>query len=164
MLEPFLFAVTDLELERTSMITKSKTQTQKFAKKLAQQILKKGQQKQAQILALSGDLGAGKTTFTQGFIKALGVKHRVTSPTFMIVRRYELKNKKFLNVFHFDLYRIHQSKEILSLDFRKIIKNPENIVLIEWPERIKKLLPKNAAKISFDHGKNQKERIIRVKS
>lgn len=143
------------------MITKSKTQTQKLASRLAEQMLKKGPGKQARILALSGDLGAGKTTFTQGFIKALGVKHHVTSPTFMIVRRYELKDKKFLNVFHFDLYRIHQPKEIMSLDFRKIIRNPENIALIEWPERLGKLLPKSAGKISFNHGKNQKERIIK---
>lgn len=144
------------------MITKSKTQTQKFASKLAGQILKKGPGKQARILALSGDLGAGKTTFTQGFIKALGVKHHVTSPTFMIVRRYELKNKKFLNVFHFDLYRIHQSKEILSLDFRKIVRNPENIVVIEWPERLEKLLPKSVMEISFNHGKNVSQRLIRL--
>lgn len=150
------------------MITKSKTQTQKFASKLANQILKKGPGKQAQILALSGDLGAGKTTFTQGFMKALGVKHHVTSPTFMIVRRYPLesqrskvKGQRFSNAYHFDLYRIHQSKEILTLDFRKIIKNPENIVLIEWPERLGKLLPKSAGKITFNHGKNQKERIIK---
>lgn len=151
------------------MITKSKTQTQKFAKKMAQQILKKGPGKQAQVLALSGDLGAGKTTFTQGFIKALGVKHHVTSPTFMIVRRYPLESQRskvkgqmFSNVFHFDLYRIHQPKEILALDFRKIIKNPENIALIEWPERLGKLFPKSAVKISFSHGKNEKERIIRI--
>lgn len=144
------------------MITKSKNQTQKFAQKLAQQMLKKGPGKQAQILALSGDLGAGKTTFTQGFMKALGVKHHVTSPTFMIVRRYELKNQKFLNAYHFDLYRIHQPKEILALDFRKIIRNPENIVLIEWPERLGKLLPKNAGKISFEHGKNVSQRLIRL--
>lgn len=146
------------------MITKSKTQTQKFAKKLAQQILKKGPGRQAQVLALSGDLGAGKTTFTQGFMKALGVKHHVTSPTFMIVRRYELKNQKFLNAYHFDLYRIHQSKEILALDFRKIIRNPENIVLIEWPERLGRLLPKSATKISFNHGKSVNQRLIHLGS
>lgn len=144
------------------MITKSKAQTQKFAKKLALQMLKKGPGKQAQILALSGDLGAGKTTFTQGFIKTLGVKHHVTSPTFMLVRRYELKGQKFSNVFHFDLYRIHKPKEVLSLDFKKITGNPENIVLIEWPEQIGKLLPKNSVKISFEHGKNEKERIIKI--
>lgn len=153
------------------MITKSKTQTQKFAKKMAQLMLKNGPGKQAQILALSGDLGAGKTTFTQGFMKALGVKHHVTSPTFMIVRHYPLESQKskvkgqmFSNAYHFDLYRIHQLKEILALDFRKIIRNPENIVLIEWPERLEKLLPKSAGKISFNHGKNEKERIIRIKS
>lgn len=147
------------------MITKSKFQTQKFAAKLAKHILRKGPGRRASVLALSGDLGAGKTTFTQGFVKALGVKHNVTSPTFLIVRRYELPDKKFLNVFHFDLYRIHSIGELASLHFKKIMNDPQNIVLIEWPERIGlpgqgKALPKSAHWIYFKHGKNQKERII----
>lgn len=146
------------------MITKSKSQTQKFAKKLALQMLKKGPGKRAQILALSGDLGAGKTTFTQGFIKALGVKHHVTSPTFMLVRRYELRGARFSDVYHFDMYRIHRPNDVLALDFKKITGNPENIVLIEWPERTGKFLPKNSVKINFQHGKNEKEREIRIKN
>lgn len=161
------------------MITKSKSQTQKLAEKLAKQILKaqsslsmgdlpKGENRKARIVALHGDLGAGKTTFVQGFIKALGVRHHVTSPTFVIVRKYHLSEKskvesrKFLNVFHFDLYRIHGPNEILALGFKKIINDPQNIVLIEWPERIKKLLPKNIIRINFEHGRNEKERVIQV--
>lgn len=150
------------------MITKSKSQTQKFAAKLAKHILRKGPGVRASVLALSGDLGAGKTTFTQGFIKALGVTHNVTSPTFLIVRRYELgsqrsnvKGQMFRNVFHFDLYRIHSAKELSSLHFKKILNDPQNIVLIEWPEQIGKAIPKSAHWIYFGHGKNEKERIIK---
>ncbi len=152
------------------MLTKSKSQTQKFAAKLAKKILRKGTGRKASILALSGDLGAGKTTFTQGFIKALGVKHHVTSPTFLIVRRYPLgslkskvESRKFLNAYHFDLYRIHSVGELISLNFKKILNDPQNIVLLEWPERIGKSLPKSAHWIRFEHGKKQKERIIKVK-
>ncbi len=157
--------------------TKSKSQTQKFAAKLAKHILRKGPGARASIWALSGDLGAGKTTFTQGFIKALGVKHHVTSPTFLIVRRYPLggqrsnvsfgegsasggKGQMFKDVYHFDLYRIHDPKEILSLGFKKIISNSQNIVLIEWPERIGKLLPKNTIWVYFSHSKKLNERKI----
>jgi len=166
------------------MITKSKFQTQKFSANLAKTILaerspvshrgiRAKENLKATVIALSGDLGAGKTTFAQGFIKALGVKHHITSPTFVIFRKYHLSQKslpgqmkgesqKFLNVFHFDLYRIHDPKEILALGFKKIINNPQNIVLIEWPERIKKILPKNTIWINFEHGRNEKERNIRI--
>ncbi len=145
------------------MITKSKAQTQKLAASFAMRLLKAGPRNSgATVVALHGDLGAGKTTFTQGFIKALGVTHHVTSPTFLIVRRYGLESRKFLNAYHFDLYRIHDPKEILALDFKKIISTPENIVLIEWPERIGKSLPKNSMRINFEHGKNEKERKIKI--
>ena len=166
------------------MITKSKFQTQKFSANLAKTILaerspvshrgiRAKENLKATVIALSGDLGAGKTTFTQGFIKALGVKHHVTSPTFLIVRRYEIPNtefsktqhptpKTYQNVYHFDLYRIHSARELAPLHFKKIMNDPQNIVLLEWPERIKKSLPKSARWIYFKHGKNIKKRSIKV--
>jgi|SRR3989344_7728825 len=151
------------------MISKSKTQTQKFAIRLANKILKTNRFDRsvgATVIALHGDLGAGKTTFVQGFIKALSAKHHVTSPTFVIYRKYPIHsqfiihNSLFKSIYHFDLYRIHRPKEILAFGFKKIISDPENIVLIEWPERIKKLLPKNTAWIVIEHGKKENERII----
>ncbi len=151
------------------MISKSKSQTQKFAVKIAKQILKKKTQKfGAAVIALKGDLGAGKTTFVQGFMKALGVRHRVTSPTFLIIRKYEISTPlqrglvHYHHACHLDLYRIHKLKELLDLGFKKIIKDHHALVLIEWPERVKKLLPKNAIQINFKHGQNEKERIIKV--
>ena len=163
------------------MLTKSKIQTQKLAGKLARKILKaqSSKLKAGIVIALQGNLGSGKTTFTQGFMKALGARHRITSPTFIIYRKYSIfggrtspKFKKYQEVrppeidlkfvYHFDLYRINKPKEILNLGFRKIINNPENIVLIEWPEIIKKILPQNTIWINFEHGKNQKERIIKI--
>ncbi|MDP3999463.1 MAG: tRNA (adenosine(37)-N6)-threonylcarbamoyltransferase complex ATPase subunit type 1 TsaE [bacterium] len=149
------------------MVSKSKSQTQKLASKLVKQILKTSPEPKrgATIIALQGNLGSGKTTFIQGFCKALGVKHGVTSPTFIIFRkhpisRFHFLDSRFSHVYHFDLYRLRKSKEILALGFKKIINNPENIVLIEWPEVIKKFLPKNTVWIKFGHGKKQSERKI----
>ena len=135
------------------MISKSKIQTQKFAAKLAKKIISKGDGKNAKVLALVGDLGSGKTAFTGGFIKSLGIKTHVPSPTFVIFRRYPIHKELgiFKNIFHFDLYRIRKPKEIIDLDFKKIIKNPENIVLIEWTEKILKYLPKDTVKIFLNH-------------
>lgn len=160
------------------MLSKSKSQTQKIAAKLAKQILLKTgvNRLRAIVIALYGNLGAGKTTFVQGFMKAFGVKQRVASPTFLIIRKYKISKSKFqinskslkpkaqsyFNVYHLDLYRIHKPKELLDLGFKKILKDPQNIVLIEWPERVKKILPKNMTWIVLEHGKKQSERIINV--
>ncbi len=152
------------------MVSKSKTQTQKFAAKLAKQVLKaKSYKLKAQIIALHGDLGAGKTTFVQGLMKALGVKHRITSPTFLIIRKYEISTPlrrglvHYHHAYHLDLYRIQKSKELLDLGFKKMIQDPHAIILIEWPERIKNLLPKNLTWIVLKHGKKENERIITIK-
>ena len=145
------------------MISRSKLQTQKFAIRLVRKILKANRlerSRRATVIALSGDLGSGKTAFAQGFIKALGSKERVVSPTFIIFRKHSFLDKK---VFHFDLYRIKRAKELFGLGFKKIIKDSANIVLIEWPELIKKSLPKNTIWIKFEHGKTRKERIITVR-
>ena len=96
----------------------------------------------ATVLALQGDLGAGKTSFLQGFAKGLGIEEKILSPTFVIMKR-------FGNFYHFDCYRINKPEEILELGFKEIVSNPKNIVAIEWPEKIKKYLPKEAIKIKF---------------
>jgi tRNA threonylcarbamoyladenosine biosynthesis protein TsaE len=117
----------------------------------------------ATILALSGDLGSGKTTFTQGFAKALGVKGRIVSPTFLIMRKYQITNKKtFKNFYHADLYRIEKLNELTALGFKEILNDPENIVLIEWAEKAKRIIPQSAIWVYFDH-KEENKRNIRVK-
>lgn len=159
------------------MISKSKAQTQKIAIRLAKSIIANRSDRSvgAVVIALIGDLGSGKTAFTQGFIKSLGIKTHVPSPTFVIYRKYKIfsdqrpttndqrqPKNEFKHVFHFDLYRIQKPREIIDLDFKKIIKNPENIVLIEWPKAIMKFLPKNMIKIEFEHRKKVGERSIKI--
>lgn len=141
------------------MLSKSKFQTQRFASKLAAKYQVSSIKNQATVIALSGNLGSGKTAFVQGFCKALGVKHSVTSPTFIIFRKHPIP-KSEQSIYHFDLYRIKNSRELSILGFKRIIKDPNHIVLIEWPELVKKLLPKNTIWINFEHLKKQNQRKI----
>lgn len=141
--------------------TKRSGETKKIAAALAGKILKSGpSQKGAKIIALVGDLGAGKTTFAQGFAKALGIKSRMTSPTFLIFRNYGIKKSGFHTFFHMDAYRINSAKELAPLGFKEALKEPGHIFLIEWADRIKKLLPKDSIWVHLRHGRKTSERTI----
>jgi tRNA threonylcarbamoyladenosine biosynthesis protein TsaE len=128
------------------IITNSAEETQKLGEKLAKEI-KSG--KTAVVLGLQGDLGGGKTTFLQGFAKGLNIKEKILSPTFVILKHFKIKSSEFEDFYHVDCYRINQPEDILELGFKEIISNPKNILAIEWPERILKILPKTAVTIKF---------------
>ena len=136
-------------------LTTSYSQTQKLGENFAKEVLKLKPKKGAIVLALHGNLGGGKTTFLQGFAKGLGVKDKILSPTFVIQKRFD-------NFYHIDCYRFKKANEILELGFEKIISDPKNIIAIEWPEKIKKLLPKKVINIEFKF-LNENEREIRIK-
>ena len=141
----------------------SSAETKSLASELARRVLReKSRVRGAFVVALHGDLGSGKTTFTQGFASELGVKKRITSPTFILMQRHGLRGQQFRNLYHIDCYRIKKAKEFLAIGLREILADPKNIVLIEWPEKIKAILPKSAIKISFAHSKRQNERIIKI--
>lgn len=166
------------------IITVSPNQTKNLAEKLAKQILlvksDLASRERALIIGLFGDLGAGKTTFIQGFAKGLGIKQKIISPTFVIMKNYKLPayrtSKQTIHLrqsfggqasyklIHIDAYRLENPKELISLNWNELIKNPRNIILVEWADKIKKILPKNSAKISFKHcGKNKREiKITRI--
>lgn len=115
------------------------------------------------VIALQGDLGAGKTTFVQGFLKGLGSKRRAASPTFVLMRRHKLgtgPRAKLLDAYHVDAYRLKKPRHLSVLGFEKILSEPRNVVLIEWPEQAKKLLPKRTMWIRFKYGKTENERTI----
>lgn len=115
--------------------------------------------KHALVLALVGELGSGKTTFIQGFLRGLGIRKRIASPTFIIFRRFTLSDSRFANVYHVDVYRIRKPRELKLLEFGKILADPQNIVLIEWAEKVERILPKNSLWLRFRHGKRENERI-----
>ncbi len=134
-------------------ITSSSIQTKKLGERFAKEILEKKPKKTAFVVGLEGELGGGKTTFLQGFAKGLGVKEKVLSPTFVIM-------KKFNNFYHIDCYRIEKSKELLDLGFKEIVSNPKNIIAVEWADRIRKIMPRDSIWIKFDFIDRNTRRMI----
>jgi len=145
-------------------ITNSSSQTKKIGEFFAKKIIKTNPLRSAILIGLKGDLGGGKTTFLQGFAKGLGVKEKITSPTFVIMKKYRIENSKLkiANFFHLDCYRIQKPREILNIGFRKIISNKKNIIAVEWAERIKKLISPKNVWITFKLV-NKKKREIKIK-
>ncbi|MBD3365953.1 tRNA (adenosine(37)-N6)-threonylcarbamoyltransferase complex ATPase subunit type 1 TsaE [candidate division WWE3 bacterium] len=133
-------------------IVSSTKATKQLAKKIAEKL------KPGDVLALYGDLGSGKTTFTRFLVEALGIKARVQSPTFIIARVYEDDNgagkENFLRaitkVNHLDLYRLQSKPEVLDLGLLEYFKQPKSITLIEWPELAEDLLPEKTIEIKFE--------------
>jgi tRNA threonylcarbamoyladenosine biosynthesis protein TsaE len=142
-----------------SYLTTHSLQTKKLGEKLAKKILKTKSKKKAVIVGLEGDLGSGKTTFLQGFAKGLGIKEKILSPTFIIMKKFKIKVSNFKNFYHIDCYRISKPKEILNLGFKKIISNPKNIIAIEWADQIKEILPKNTLILKFKFVEKTKRKI-----
>lgn len=142
----------------------SSEETQKIAKEIALNTIKNQNKnaKSALIFELIGDLGSGKTTFVKGFLKGIGFGGNVKSPTFIIMRRTKIKNDFFENVFHIDAYRLKKIDDFLALNFKEIISNPKNIVLIEWPQNIKNIIKEKTIKVRFIYGKKENERIIKI--
>jgi len=135
-------------------LTKSYEETQKLGEKFAHDL------SGGDVVLLFGDLGAGKTTFMQGLAKGLGVKKRIISPTFIIMRTYEVglpsqgvlsENKEdshtgsdIEKLYHIDLYRTETIKDIEGLGFFDILQDKKAIIAIEWPEKLGEHLPKGA--------------------
>lgn len=121
----------------------------------------------ATVLGLYGDLGGGKTTFMKYFAETLGIKDTIQSPTFVIMKFFniteKIKNEKFSKLVHIDAYRIENESEMLNFGWEEIINNPKNLVCIEWPEKIKNIMPPHI-KIYFEHGQNENERKIKIEN
>jgi tRNA threonylcarbamoyladenosine biosynthesis protein TsaE len=145
-----------------SQITNNPQQTKNLGFKLARKFLKRKKIKKALVLGLKGDLGGGKTTFLQGFARGLGIKEKVLSPTFLIIKKYKLDNwttGQLDNLYHFDCYRIQKPKDVLDLSFKKIISDSKNIIAIEWADKIKKIMPKDTIWLNFEFLDNKKRKI-----
>ena len=89
------------------------------------------------IVGLSGHLGAGKTAFVKAMAKALEVSEEVTSPTFVIMKIYNIEHRRWKRLIHIDAYRLEDRKELDVLEFDRLISDPENLIFIEWPEHVK---------------------------
>ncbi len=133
-----------------TIITNSAEQTRNIAAELAAKLLSKTKTNQfAQIICLSGDLGAGKTTFAQGLLDALGAETPYTSPTFVIMRQYEIaQNPRYDTIYHIDPYRI-DAPALIDLGWREICANPRNLIILEWPEIVQEIIPPNTLNIKI---------------
>lgn len=106
---------------------------------------------QATVVAISGDLGAGKTTFVQHLARELGITETVTSPTFTIIKIYPIDGDSlFSRLVHMDAYRVESLEELRPLRLSEIFKEPKTLICIEWAEKIKEFLPENTIYLSFE--------------
>ena len=104
----------------------------------------------ATVVGLYGDLGAGKTTFTQAAAKALGVTEILNSPTFLIVKSYKLKVQSLQALIHVDAYRLTSSDELKKLRFGELLSDPHNLILVEWADKVADLLPMDHVQLHFE--------------
>lgn len=123
----------------------------KFAKSLAegQNSQSSSKSQTAALVGLYGDLGSGKTSFMQGFGSGLGVSEIMVSPTFVIEKIYKLQSSRFSHLIHVDAYRIEKEDELLHLGWEELIGDPKNLICIEWPENVSKIMPADHIKINF---------------
>lgn len=124
-------------------ITRSVKETKELAKELVKSL------KAGQVIGLSGDLGAGKTAFTQGLAKALGVKSIVNSPTFVLMKVYEARHKVIKTLVHIDAYRLDEGSNLEALGIEEYMADPQTLVVVEWVEKIKKIMPKGVKYYNF---------------
>lgn len=103
----------------------------------------------ATVLGLTGDLGSGKTTFAQLFAQELCVKENVVSPTYVIAKFYDIAHQNWKKFVHIDAYRIEHPDELRQLKWEQLTTDPKNIILVEWPERMKEQFPADAIMLQF---------------
>ncbi|MBN1162914.1 tRNA (adenosine(37)-N6)-threonylcarbamoyltransferase complex ATPase subunit type 1 TsaE [Patescibacteria group bacterium] len=134
--------------------TQNTKETNKLASKVAEKI------KAGDVLALYGDLGSGKTTFVRFLVSALGFDARVQSPTFVIIRKYQGNNKVGLKgVNHLDLFRFQFKEELETLDLSGVLKEKDEISIIEWPELAEDYFDKDTIKLYFEDLGGDKRKI-----
>lgn len=131
------------------LITESPSETEAFGKRLGE-VLEPGS-----VVALFGEMGAGKTALTRGIAAGLGISEGVSSPTFALVHQYDGR----FPVYHFDMYRVETWDDLYSTGFFDYLDSG-GVLIIEWSENIENAIPENAVRIHLQHGKNENERII----
>lgn len=114
----------------------------------------------ATLVALSGELGAGKTAFVKAAARALGVTEHVTSPTFVIMKIYHLHKQKFLRLVHIDAYRLKGEHHLKVLGWQELLANPHNVIFVEWPEHAGTCIPANAERLTFRYSGDDEREIL----
>lgn len=140
---------------KKKIILKDLNETLKFGKKLALSCFAED------ILAVSGPLGSGKTSLAQGLALGFNIKEKINSPTFNIIKIYPVKEHKTIKEFiHVDAYRLKSSRELISLGISDYFLADDNLIYIEWAEKINDIIPKRAKKIKLNYCNEKKQRLI----
>ena len=139
-------------MKHYKFVSNNEFDTKNFAKKLASKL------QPQDVIVLTGELGSGKTKFTEGFLSYFGLENEISSPTFTIVNEYKKEN---INIYHFDVYRLEDSSEFYEIGGEEYFEN--GICLIEWGELIEDALPKNYIHITFEKdNQNDNIRILNI--
>ncbi len=139
------------------IITKNEKETFALGFKLAAEL------QGGEVIMLSGDLGSGKTKFVQGLAKGLGIKAKVNSPTFNILKLYKTSGNKNIKSFcHIDTYRLHNEADLISLGVQDFFDDEQTVTAIEWAEKIKKIRPQNVIIVKLTHI-SENERGVEIK-
>ena len=136
---------------KIELITNSANDTIEFGKSVARAV------GVGSVISLVGDLGAGKTTFTKGVARGLGIMDNVTSPTFTILNEYVGEEKR---LYHFDFYRIEDPDELVELGFEDYFPSTDGLTIVEWVEKAPSVLPKQYYQITFEKIDDDKRRIV----
>ena len=137
-------------------ISKSEEETAQIARDFIKKLSPK---KEATVVGLYGDLGAGKSVFTRAVAEALGVKENIQSPTFVIMKTYNFQLSTFNFLIHIDAYRLENARELEVLDWKEITADKSNLVFVEWAERVEEILPKGFIRVNFEHLSETERRI-----
>jgi tRNA threonylcarbamoyladenosine biosynthesis protein TsaE len=129
--------------------SKSTEETKAIAKQFIQGL--KASKERAVVIALVGNLGAGKTAFSQAVGEELGVKDAIQSPTFLIEKIYELSKCEWQHLVHIDAYRLELSSELVVLGWEAIVRRPENLIIVEWADKIEDILPEGTIRVTMKH-------------
>ncbi len=138
-------------------LSNSPGETKKIGKKAGREILKK---EGPFVISLKGNLGGGKTTFVKGLAQSLGVREEIVSPTFVILKRYMGEKGRVL--YHIDAYRV-EKEDLLNLGLEEFLKDKDSVVVIEWGDKVEKILPKDRTEVVFEF-KSPRERQLIVTS
>ncbi len=136
------------------IITRNSEETINLGEELGKNILP------GEVVLLFGELGAGKTTFVQGFAKGIGISDRILSPTFVLHRIHRPKNSKIEIVNHIDLYRLEEPTEIDSLGLSELFDEQNSVTLIEWADRLKNFKIKKGYEIKFAYINDDEREIV----
>ncbi len=137
---------------KKEILSRKETETKKIGALMAREIINYNK---TVFISLKGNLGSGKTTFVKGLAREIKVKEDVTSPTFLIYKKYQGE----VELYHFDAYRINE-KDLDNLRFKEILEKEKVIIVVEWSENIKKNLPKKRISITFSFVSPKERKLI----